>query len=221
VILEELVLKVWGQKEGKKSMVNYTAAHQLALEKFRASSLEDMARSSGYPMGERTLTIDFLGGQYQLDFPNGDFRSMSSFEDELPVFTQILMLHYLTNLTEVVESGTLISYKELPGGSIYIQPFTHRAIDPLVRSFGTNPERLIEAATRLGGQPNGLGDVGVTLKVFPRVPVTLILWKADDEFPASGNILFDSTAAAILPTEDYAVLASVVVSTLKRISANL
>lgn len=211
-----------GQGRGGKRMVNYTAAHQVALEKFRASSLVDMARCSGYPLEGNTLSIDFLGGHYIVDYPSGNFKPVSSsVEDELPVFTQILILHYLTNLNEVVETGTLISFKELPGGSIYIQPFTHRAIDPLVKAFGANPDRLSEVVAYLGGQANGLGDVGVTLKVFPHVSVTLVLWRADDEFPASGNILFDSTASSIFPTEDYAVLASAVVFGLKRISVSL
>lgn len=202
-------------------MVNYTVAHEVALEKFRACSLEDMARCSGYFLEGNALLVDFVDGNYKVEYPSGKFVAVSTLDEELPVFTQILILHYLANLSESFETGTLISYKELPGGSIYIQPFTHRAIDPLVRSFGANPERLLDVATSLGGQPNGLGDVGVTFRVFPRVPVTLILWKADDEFPASGNILFDSSAPSILPTEDYAVLASAVVFGFKRLSARM
>lgn len=202
-------------------MVNYSAAHEVALKKFRACSLEDIARCSGYPIDGNALAIDFLGVHYKVEYPSGNFEPVPISEGELPVFTQILILHYLANPTEILDTGTLISYKELPGGSIYIQPFTHRAIDPLVRTFGSNPDNLLEVATRIGGHSNGLGDVGVTFRVFPRIPVTLILWRADDEFPASGNILFDASAPAILPTEDYAVLASIVVFAFKRISSNL
>ncbi|AFM42453.1 hypothetical protein Desaci_3572 [Desulfosporosinus acidiphilus SJ4] len=203
-------------------MVNYSAAQQLALEKFRASSIEEIAHYSGYPRGDNTLFIPFLGEQYTLDYPSAIFKSVdSSSRKELPVPTQILILHYLTNISEDKETGSLISFKELPGGNIYIQPFTHRAIDPLVRSFGVNPDKLQEVVSHLGGNTNGHGDVGMTLRVFPRVPVALILWREDDEFPASGTILFDSSAPSILPTEDYAVLASTVVWRLKEISASL
>lgn len=202
-------------------MVNYTVAHEVALEKFRACSLKDMARCSGYSIEDNKLSLNFLGAHYYVDYPSGKFLagSASAAGNELPVPTQILILHYLANLTETVETGKLISFKELPGGSIYIQPFTHRAIDPLVRYFGANPDRLLKVAAGLGGQANQHGDVGVTFRIFPRIPVTLILWRADDEFPASGNILFDSSAPLILPTEDYAVLAGVIVFGFKRISA--
>ncbi|GAB6154483.1 DUF3786 domain-containing protein [Desulfosporosinus burensis] len=199
--------------------MNYSAAHEVALEKFRACSLEDMARCSGYSMEDNTLVLEFLGQHFKLAYPSGNFLPSQASDGELPIATQILILHYVTSRSESLEVGTLISYKEFPGGAMYIKPFTGRAIDPLVRTFGSNPDRLLEVASRLGGHSNGLGDVGVTYRVFPRIPVSLILWRADDEFPASGNILFDASAPSILPTEDFAVLASMVVFGFKRISA--
>lgn len=201
-------------------MANYNDAHAVALKKFRACSLEDISRCSGYPIDGSALVVDFIGGHYKVEYPSGKFESDPISQGELPVATQILILHYLATPTEVMDTGTLISYKELPGGCIYIQPFSNRAINPMVKIFGSKPDSLVEVATRLGGQLNALGDVGVTFRVFPRIPITLVLWRADDEFPASGNILFDSSASLILPTEDYAVLAGLVVFTFKRLSVN-
>jgi len=198
-------------------MADLSMAHEVALKKFRACSLEDMSRCSGYPIDGEALAIEFLGAHCKVEYPSGNFVSSGKSDGELPQATQILILHYLANPTEILVTGKLISYKELPGGAIYIKPFSARSIDPMVRIFGSDPDTLLEVATSIGGQSNGLGDVGVTLQVFPRIPVTLILWRADDEFPASGNILFDASAAAILPTEDYAVLASIVVFGLKRL----
>jgi hypothetical protein len=39
------------------------------------------------------------------------------------------------------------------------------------------------------------------LPALPKVPVTLILWRADDEFPARADLLFDATARHHLPTD--------------------
>lgn len=199
-------------------MADLSAAHEVALKKFRACSLETMASCSGYPIDGFALAVDFLDAHYKVHYPSGSFEAVSVSDGELPpLSTQILILHYLANPSETLDTGKLISFKELPAGAIYIKPFTGRSIDPLVKIFGANPDSLLEVATRIGGQSNGLGDVGVTIRVFPRIPVTLVLWRADDEFPASGNILFDASAPLILPTEDYAVLASSVVFGLKRL----
>ncbi|MHB1653915.1 MAG: DUF3786 domain-containing protein [Desulfitobacteriaceae bacterium] len=196
--------------------MNYTAAHQAALVKFRASSLEEMAKYSQYPVEENRFQVNFLGQVLTVEYPSGNFEPEPTAEGELPIFAQILILHYLSQCSDIEEQGKLISYKEIPGGSIYIQPFTNRAIRPLVQLFGDNPRRLMEIAEGLGGKPVQHGDTAVTIRVFPRIPLTLVLWEGDEEFPPTGNILFDASAASMLPTEDYAVLASFVVGTLKR-----
>lgn len=197
--------------------MNYTAAYHAAIEKFQNTTLVDIAEFSGYPIEGNKIKVDFLGYQFEVEHPSGNF-SPEPIAEELPIFAQILILHYLVNRTPASENGKLISYKELPGGSIYIQPFTNRAIRPLVGAFGENPNNLVKAASRIGGEPVKLGDAGIVLKVFPKIPVTLAIWGADDEFPASGNILFDSSAGLYLHTEDYAVLASFVAVTLKKLS---
>ncbi|MEE8541956.1 MAG: DUF3786 domain-containing protein, partial [Desulfobacterales bacterium] len=52
---------------------------------------------------------------------------------------------------------------------------------------------------------------GFEFNLFPRVPVQLIVWEGDDEFPAAANILFDQTVGAILSPEDIAWLAGMIV----------
>jgi hypothetical protein len=42
--------------------------------------------------------------------------------------------------------------------------------------------------------------------VLPRVWLAVVLHLADEEFPASANVLFDASASHYLPTEDLAVL---------------
>jgi hypothetical protein len=36
---------------------------------------------------------------------------------------------------------------------------------------------------------------------MPRIPVTLILWLSDEEFPARADLLFDSTCEIHLPLD--------------------
>ena len=56
-----------------------------------------------------------------------------------------------------------------------------------------------------------LGDVGIRLPVLPRLPLALVLWREDTEFPAEGKVLFDSSVSGYLPVEDIVVLAETVV----------
>jgi hypothetical protein len=46
---------------------------------------------------------------------------------------------------------------------------------------------------------------------MPKIPVCLILWAGDDEFPPAGNVLFDASISRYLIAEDVAVLSGMVV----------
>ena len=60
--------------------------------------------------------------------------------------------------------------------------------------FGSNPKHLLEAGAELGGKAASHGDAAITIPTFPRLPVTVILWVGDLEFPARAQLLLDETA---------------------------
>jgi hypothetical protein len=86
-----------------------------------------------------------------------------------------------------------------------------RAITPLVSCFGDNPDGFKKVGARIGELMPEPGDMAVKVLALPRVPVVLSLWRGDDEFPPEGNVLFDASVTAYLPTEDIAYLAGSVV----------
>ena len=77
---------------------------------------------------------------------------------------------------------------------------------PLLKNFSQQPERLPEAAAMFDFQQADYGDVAVTVNAFSRVPITLVLWRGDDELAPECSILFDSTIPDYLSTEDITVL---------------
>ncbi|MCL6638168.1 MAG: DUF3786 domain-containing protein [Firmicutes bacterium] len=197
------------------ALINLNPALEKAREDLSRGNPEQMAARArvDYDPGSASFTVPFMGARYTVTYPNGQVAGPGKNVDPA---VQVLLLHYLTGASGIPPNGKLISYKELPGGDIYITPFTHRAISPLVKYFGGSPHKLAEAARKLGGQKAAVGDVSVTVPFFPLVPVTYVIWEGDDEFPPAGNVLFDATAGTHLATEDYAVLAGMGVFELKK-----
>ena len=113
---------------------------------------------------------------------------------------------FKTRQREVENRLKVITYKELPEGVNYFPTFYKRAIKPLVTHFGNEPQKLLNCAIILGGYEANYGDVAVTIDAFSRVPITLVLWKGDDELTPEGNIIFDSNISDYLSTEDINVL---------------
>lgn len=197
--------------------MNLEPAHETAIYEFSSKLPEEMAGNSlaNYDQVQQKFSIEYLQKEYYITYPTGEVE-MAGYEQEVSKSLQILLLHYLTQATPVQVKNKSISFKEMPGGMMYIQPFTNRAIRPLVGIFGSNPQNLIKAGKSLGGIAGSIGDAAVTLTVLPKIPVTFVIWEGDDEFPPSGNIVYDSSAVHLLPTEDYALLPSLVLSEMKK-----
>jgi hypothetical protein len=80
--------------------------------------------------------------------------------------------------------GPGISPLELPGGVTFFRGHHGLPHAPLEERFGRDAAGLLAAGTKLRGEPRPTGDAGVALQVFPGLVVEVILWQADDEFPA-------------------------------------
>jgi hypothetical protein len=148
-----------------------------------------------------------LGTAYLIRSPAVDVSYKEEQEKEPALWEKILVLHYFSTSDGTPLAGEHISFKEVREAMLYLPNFEKRAVAPLLGRFGGSPEQILEPAQKLGGRKEALGDVSVTIPVFPRVPVTLVFWKRDEEFEARLTILFDRTVVRYLPTEDIVLSA--------------
>jgi len=183
----------------------YGLALKIARDELAHTDIAGQCHRSGaqYFPDQKAVTVEFVNQPYQISLPGGEVTMAGR---EPPVAEKILVLHYFLQAKDVPLTNDLISFKELPEGSGYYPTFYARAIKPLVKQFGREPRRLAEVAAILGGRPASYGDVSVTIDGFRKVPVTLVLWRGDDEFPPEGNILLDSSISHYLPAEDIIFL---------------
>jgi hypothetical protein len=126
----------------------------------------------------------------------------------------ILVLRYLANASEVQPSGHGISYRQLPGGNLYYPAFKARVIDVVGAMYHHDPKLLLSAVRYMGAKKREFGDASIEVPVFPKLPVTVIVWKGDAEVHSSANMLFDDTASKLLHTEELAAVGTFVVTQL-------
>ena len=116
-------------------------------------------------------------------------------------FFDLACLWYLANAKEKPLARKLISPASLSGGEIF-QKGTHvLPLDQIADRYENDIEGFFKKGAELGGQKLEHGDGSLLLHPFPRVPVTLILWVSDDEFPARVDMFFDATCDTHLPTD--------------------
>jgi len=188
----------------------YELAYKLAREQLgKLDDIEQQCEKSDcqyiLTYSRKSIIIKYLEQQYCVNIPSIEVSIVNS-EEKVPLKDKILILHYLTQAKGTPTSDKLIAYKELPEGANYFPTFSKRAIKPILDNFGREPQLLVDMAAKLGGYKADYGDVAVTIKAFPRVPITFVLWRGDEEFPPEGNIMFDSTISDYLTIEDINVL---------------
>ncbi|NTW05017.1 MAG: DUF3786 domain-containing protein [Peptococcaceae bacterium] len=197
-------------------MINLLPAYAKAKEELSKTTPVEVSQRTqvAFDQIKSNFLIPFLGKEYLVSFPEGEVTTAEG--DEVPLVVKICHLHYLTKTGRTELTNQYISFKELPNGSIYIQPFNNRAIRPLVAGFASKPETMIKAGEHLGGRRVEIGDYAVKINIYPKIPITFVIWEGDEEFEASGGILYDSSAKFHLDTEDYALLPGLVIQEMKK-----
>ena len=177
----------------------------------RAAALRcGVAFEDGEPRTTGTFSIPFLGGVERVTFPGFEFTS----DTKLPPHVRALLVYYLAGCTASEPTGAWRSFADLPNGLIYSSAFQGYTGNALVRRLGGMSLGLAEAVTTLGGRPLAReelatnADAAWVVPVLPRVPVVVLWWESDEEFPARAELLFDATATHHLPIDGCAVAGS-------------
>jgi hypothetical protein len=194
---------------------NYALARRLVVESLLQSNLKERAARSGASYeqirhGEVKVGIRYLGHELLVSFPQGTVETENG-QGPIPLREEIFILHYLERASGAPLAKHWASFSEIPGGAFYHSVFLMRCKSPLVKSFGGDPRALLAVAREVQGEPLNLGDVGVKIQALPFVPLALVLWRGEAEFPAEGSILFDTSVNEYLPLEDIVILAETIV----------
>jgi hypothetical protein len=191
---------------------NYEIAYGLSLKiaTEKLASLQDLTAQclkSGavFNKSDNSISLDYLNKKIRISLPDIhiDYNDTNK---PVEIKDQILILHYLLHSKGTSSETKLIAFQEFSEGANYYPSYFKRSIQPLMQHFGTCPEKILELSKDLGGRKSNYGDASVAIPAFPKISLTYVLWRGDDEFPPNANILFDNTILDYLPAEDTIVL---------------
>ncbi len=179
------------QKDGR-------VTHALYWEKLAQSEPQEICmraqatfseEQKGYILPILHLKYLIVPGERKIFCLRGDLCVEEKYRD----YFFLMALLYLLNAREGEPSRQWISEKELKGGTTFFRGPHALRTDEIRKAFGKDPEGFLRAGEQLGGTKLLFGDSAFALNVFPKVPLGLVLWKEDEEFPPQVTVLFDST----------------------------
>ena len=151
---------------------------------------------------ERYL-VTMLNTEYVVNLSNRQIFSVQAGSPPVPAefLEQLCLLAYLINAQDLPVANKLVRPETLPGGQFFFRGLHSLPTEKLEGAFGQCPERLYQVAEQFDAKRCEFGDASIQFHVLPRIPLTIVIWRSNDEFGARASILFDQTAATQLPLD--------------------
>ena len=181
------------------------AGERKAWEKLE--SVEPFAASENagaeYWEDDGVFVVPVFGQAYLVNPDEREIREIGlhGFHLEESTHFNLLVPLYLSSCGPAEPTGKHVAPQTIPGGHAFFKGPHELPLEVIAHHFGSNPDNLLAAGKKLGGETVELGDASVTIPAFPKLPVTIILWVGDLEFPARAQILLDETAPLHLPID--------------------
>jgi len=147
-----------------------------------------------------TYKLTCLGQEVLVSLPDQEISCPSPLGailvKELGEYSRLSILRHLIHAKALPLSGRLVKPSALPGGDFFSKGTHVLPLDTITNRFENDFDGFIKIGKALGGTQVEYGDASLKLWPFPRIPVVIILWAGDDEFPSAASLLFDSTCVS-------------------------
>jgi hypothetical protein len=167
----------------------------------------------GFQESADRLGLEYVEGGVQVNFLKREYRiTLDGVEplDGQPVNVnnRSVLLYYLLSKGAGDPENSYVLFETIPRISGGLDLQDQMMSRPLERKFGNDYAKFAEAAVRLGGieEDSQRGKHSWKFDVLPKIPLKLVFYEADDEFPANIQIMLDKTAPRFLEFECLAFM---------------
>jgi hypothetical protein len=170
---------------------------------------DEVCRATGASFDERAGA--YLLRSYGRDFhvnpcdmliASADGRG-ALFLGKLKDFFRLAVLWYMSNAKEIPPTGRLLKPTDVKGGHRFTVGTHVLPLETIAQRFRRDREGFLRLGRAYGAEElPGMADAALRFFPLPRVPVTVLLWLEDEEFPPRVDLFFDSTCEFQLALSD-------------------
>lgn len=164
------------------------------------------------------LTLFHFHQKYGVDRRTGEIAALDgpkeiSLNARLNIYTLLWYCTYPAFLKQ-----EWVPFRDLKDASPFGPAFQKNTVQVLARTFSGHMKELSLACEALGGKKLPMADTAYQLEAFRCIPMRLLFWDGDDEFPAQANLLFDKNATDFIHVESITSIAAEGLSLLSSLS---
>lgn len=166
-------------------------------------SFPEIAEGIGAKLKDDALILQCLGREFLIS-SDGEITT----KGHITSWVKILLLHYIKTSGKSDLSGKWVSFSELKNGMLKSLTFKIECEDPLNIIFRKSIDKSDIVLTKLGAhRQNGFPTkYAWHIYLLPKIPILILYWQDEDDFPSQTKILLDSTAESFLDVESLLFL---------------
>jgi len=156
---------------------------------------QDVCRRSGSRFDEKSgrYQLTVWGEDYAIDPGRCQIDCLSVGAQPPHDYFYLFMVNYLLSAQAMEIAGEWISEKDLPGGPAFFRG-PHAIPTGAIADCLEADRRLFgERCRQRGGTEMEMADAAYGFTIAPRIPLAVLCWEGDEDFPAEAKILYDKT----------------------------
>lgn len=160
-----------------------------------------------YDPASKSYALTVWGDDYIIDWVHETIERRSSIGRPSHSYFYLFIMYYLLLRHDMPLCGEWISEKDLPGGSTFFRGPHVLPTNLISDRFANNLDGFCDTCRKLGGTPLKLADAAFSFTIAKDIPVAVLYWTGDEDFPAEAKILYDKGIAKHLPLDIVFALA--------------
>lgn len=149
--------------------------------------------SCRYDAAARSYILPVWGDEYVIRPHEERIESLTDSPYRPNGLFLLFVVYYLLRSEAAAACNQWISEKDLPGGATFFRGPHEIPTRLISASFGDDIEAFKERCTRLSGTALRMADAAYRFDITSNIPVAVLFWAGDNEFPSEAKILFDRT----------------------------
>ncbi len=147
------------------------------------------------------------GHEYCVDLNKYEIKPGRSGLKNYHEFLYLFILYYLIQSKDILPSGVWISEKDIPsGGAFFRGPHTIPG-NLITDRFGNDIDAFKKECRKFNGITLDMADAAFRFQITRTIPVAVLYFMGDEDFPSEAKLLFDRTIGRHLPLDIIFALA--------------
>ncbi len=192
----------------------YEQIYENLLPKLSECDFSEVAGRLGLALRpDGSISVNFLGREYEISS-----RGVNPTDGKpVNINNRSVLAYYALSKGTGEPAFSYVPVSSLTGTKVVFSSNLKWMAGSLGEIFSENYEKFSETMRRLGGVFSGKlnsGGYAWLLDVLPKIPLQIVYYDSDDEFPCEVQILFDKNASRFMEFECLAFLGGCLVRAL-------